>query len=306
MMFCGWIGCGCLARVGLLFLIGFCPAAAELAFVKAPKPVTLQAAAANETSGLAAAVSGGDFLWLINDSGGQPMMFLTDSTGADRGKVRVNAAVNVDWEDLASFTYQGKPYLLIADVGDNEGRRNSCTLYIVPEPTLPTAGKSLDGIAKPAWTIEFRYADGPRDCESVAVDAARGRVMLLSKRTTPPVLYELPLVPAKGEATIAQRAGETDVRPPPGGFPHPYGAQPTGLDLSADGSLAAVVTYVGVFVFPRAAKESWAEALARKPLVLPRHGLPQAESIAFSRDGKSLSVISEGAGSPIITYQRQN
>jgi hypothetical protein len=66
-----------------------------------------------------------------------------------------------------------------------------------------------------------------------------------------------------------------------------------------------VVTYVGVFVFPRNAKETWATAFARKPLALPRHGLWQAESIAFARDGKTLFVASEGVRSPLVSYRLQ-
>ena len=285
--------------------LGLAGAAEELTFVKVPKAAVLQVPGANETSGLAATVRGGDGLWLVNDSGGEPMLYLAGPDGADRGKVKVEAANNVDWEDLAGFSWQGKPYLLVADVGDNEGRRASCTLYIVPEPAPPPAGGVLNGVVKPAWTIEFRYPDGPRDCEAVAVDAARGKVILLSKRTIPPAVYELPLAPGKAGVVVAKKIGQTDVTPPPGGLPHPYGAQPTGLDLSADGTLAAVVTYVGVFVFPRNRQESWAEAFARKPVLLPRHGLWHAESIAFSRDGKKLFVASEGARSPIVTYRLQ-
>lgn len=295
----------CAVSIGLLLAVSGGCADERLGFVKMPKPPVLQAAAANETSGLAAAVSGGDCFWLLNDSGGQPALYLAGRDGADRGKVLVESARNLDWEDLAGFSWQGKPYLLIADVGDNESRRATCTLYIVPEPALPPAGGTLNGSVKPAWTIEFRYADGPRDCESVAVDAARGKVILLSKRTRPPLVYELPLVPATGVVAVAQNIGQTDVSPPPGGFQHPFGAQPTGLDLSADGTMAAVVTYIGVFVFPRTGQETWAAAFARKPVILPRHGLMQAESIAFSRDGKSLWVVSEGARSPLVGYQLQ-
>ena len=295
----------CLVLLGLGLVSLGLPAAEEPGWVKAPKAALVQAPAANETSGLAATVGGGDGLWLVNDSGGQPMLYLADRDGADRGKIKVEPATNLDWEDLAGFSWQGKPYLLIADVGDNEGRRASCMLYVVPEPAMPPAGGLLSGTVKPAWTIEFRYPDGPRDCEAVAVDALRGKVILLSKRTVPPAVYELPLAPGKGGVVTALKIGTTDVTPPPGGFPHPYGAQPTGLDLSADGTLAAVVTYLGVFVFPKNRGESWAEAFARKPVLLPRHGLFQAESIAFSRDGKSLVVVSEGARSPLVVYQLQ-
>ncbi len=298
----GWAGHLGIPLLGLV-LAGPCALAAEPpAFVKAPKPAVLQMPAASEASGLAAAVRGGEFLWLVNDSGGAPVLYLAGTDGADRGQVTVKSATNVDWEDLAGFSWQGKPYLLIADTGDNLSNRSVCTLYIVPEPALPSPGQVLKGAVEPAWTLAFRYPEGPRDCEAVAVDAAGGKVLLISKRTTPPEVYELPLQPAKSGLVVARKIGLTAVKPP-AGLPHPYGAQPTGLDLSADGTMAAVVSYVSVFIFPKSPQETWAAAFARKPLVLPRHGLRQAESIAFSRNGQTLFIVSEGTRSPIVTYQ---
>jgi hypothetical protein len=91
----------------------------------------------------------------------------------------------------------------------------------------------------------------------------------------------------------------------PSGDLFPFSHQPTGLDISADGSLAAVVTYYGVFLFARSPAESWAEAFSRKPLALPPHRLGQAESVAFSKDGRTIFAISEGRASPIACY-RQN
>ncbi|MCF7731409.1 MAG: hypothetical protein K9N23_06970 [Akkermansiaceae bacterium] len=280
------------------------PATAS-AFVKAPKAVRWQIPGVTEASGLASAGKAGDFLWLINDSGGGPLLHLTGTDGKSRGQIRIEFAKCLDWEDLAGFSWQGKPYLLIADAGDNEAARKSCTLYIVREPAMPRKGRVLTGSLKPEWAIEFSYPGGPRDCEAVAVDPARGKILLISKRTNPLEIYELPLRPTGRGLVMATRIGVTDVIPPPGGFPHPFGRQPTALDLSADGRMAAVLSYVSVFIFPRAPGESWAGAFARKPLILPRHGLPQAEAIAFSRDGKTLFVASEGAGTPVISYQLQ-
>lgn len=260
---------------------------------------------AREVSGMAATVAGDAGFWLINDSGGGSLLFLAGPDGRDRGKVRVAKAGNRDWEDLAGFMWKGKPYLLIADVGDNDAKRKACTLYVVREPELPAAGGVVDGVVEPEWKITFRYPDGARDCEAVAVDAAAGKVLLVSKRTRPPEVYELPLVPEAGREVVARNVGTTAVKQPPGGFPHPFGSQPTGLALSPDGRMAAVLSYVSVFLFPRNAGESWAEAMARNPVVLPRHGLPQAEALAFSRDGRSLSVVSEGLRSRLICYRRQ-
>ena len=217
----------------------------------------------------------------------------------------VDGAENVDWEDLCSFKSKGIPYLLIADTGDNNSSRDISTLYIVEEPKLPSAGDALAGVAKPSWVIRFRYEDGPRDCESVAVDAAAGKVLLVSKRTKPPDVYELPLKPAKeDEVIVAKRIGVTSVEPPQGVPKLPYIAQPTGMDVSEDGSLGAIVSYYGVFLFERKGKEGWGEAFARPPVILTPHGMNQAESVAFSKDGKTLSVVSERGDRRIIRYER--
>jgi hypothetical protein len=77
-----------------------------------------------------------------------------------------------------------------------------------------------------------------------------------------------------------------------------------GMDISEDRSLAAIVTYSGVFLYSCKADESWTEAFSRKPAELAPHGIGQVESIAFTKDGKRIYVIAEGKNSPIRCYQR--
>lgn len=278
--------------------------AQEAPFVREKAKATLHCKEVDEASGLASSPASPDFLWLINDSGSPADLHLADTDGNDRGKVSIEGAKNTDWEDLASFVCEGKPYLLIADTGDNASKRTECTLYIVPEPRLPKGDKKLKGSASPAWTIRFRYEDGPRDCESVAVDEKAGKILLLSKRTSPPMLYELPLKPAGGGQQVAKKIGSIPNELPAGFPPIPFGTQPTGLDISEDGSQAAVVTYYCTFLFPRQKGEGWAAVFARKPVQLKAHRLRQAESVAFSRDGSLLRVVSEGGKSPIVIYRR--
>ena len=263
----------------------------------------IQSPAINEASGLAVSPKSDDFLWTLNDSGGTPEIHLFNTDGADRGKVKISNANNIDWEDIASFTLDGKSYLLIADTGDNNAVRKTCTFHILREPVLPAEGKKLEGSVAADWHIDFTYEGGPRDCESVAVDAAREKIILLSKRTQPPEVYELPLrAPEKRGTLVLTKIGVSNVDSPAGTLV-PFGNQPVGLDISEDGSLAAAVTYYGVFLFPRKPGESWADAFSRKPQSLGPHSLPQAESVAFSKDGKVIYVVSEGRGSPIRSYQ---
>jgi len=291
-----WIS-ACLALVTVSSIT-----AAEFAPV-AERP-KIQSAAVIEASGLAISPTNPDFMWVINDSGSTADLHLAGTDGTDRGKVSLMGVKNIDWEDLATFTLDGIAYLLVADTGDNNAKRDSRTFLIVREPKLPAVGKALAETVLPAWQIPFRYEGGPRDCESVAVDAKAGKILFISKRTNPPEVYELPLRASKKQGLLtARKIARTSVKSP-GGDLLGFSNQPTGLDITADGSLAAVITYYGVFLFPRTPAETWAEAFSKQPVLLPPHLLGQAESVAFSKDGKTIFAISEGRASPIASYRK--
>jgi hypothetical protein len=150
----------------------------------------------DESSGLIASRRDTDLLWSHNDSGGEPVLFALSNTGAPRGRVRVAGIANLDWEDMATFEWNGQHWLLIADVGDNAGRRTDCRLHIIAEPDPADLSPDRELTLSVAWSLPVRYDDGvARDCESVAVDAAEGVVYLLSKRERPAGLYRLSLHP---------------------------------------------------------------------------------------------------------------
>lgn len=264
----------------------------------------IQNPAITEASGLAASSHDPNFLWIINDSGGSPEIHLIETNGTARGKIRLKNTANIDWEDIASFSLDGQNYLLVADIGDNNAKRGTCKLHIIREPAIPPPEKNLDDTILPAWQIEFTYQDGPRDCESVAVDSNSEKILLISKRTQPPEVYEAPLrVPKKRGVITLKPVGTTLVKSP-GGALIPMYDQPTGLDITADGTAATVVTYYGVFLFPRTPNESWAQAFARPATFLGSHLLGQAESIAFSKNGKTIYMTSEGTASPIVSFRK--
>lgn len=257
--------------------------------------------ALKELSGLARSERDGGLFWALNDSGNSPVLYLLDGHGQSRGWVGVAGASNIDWEDFDSFTLDGLPYLLVADTGDNLAKHEFCTLYIVPEPSVEesTQGREI----RPAWTIRFRYEGGPGDCESVAVDIRSKEVFLISKRTWPQELYSLPLRPVpSADPVVAPRLGIVNL-PKAAAWEGPYASQSTGLAFNPDGNLAAVLTYARVFLFDRQPGETWGQAFARKPERLRRHGLDQAEGLAFSADGEQILVMSEGVGAAMAIYQ---
>ena len=105
--------------------------------------------------------------------------------GRDLGTFRVRGAKARDWEDMASAVLEDKPCLLLADVGDNRERRIGYTLYLVAEPELGLSPPDAPGTARVLQTVHFRYEDGPRDCESVALDPTTKTVLLVTKQLAP-------------------------------------------------------------------------------------------------------------------------
>ena len=113
----------------------------------------------NESSGLAASCIYPDRFWTHNDSGDRPRLFCFDVKGNHVGSLELKKAKAVDWEDMCSYERDGKPRLLIGDIGDNGSRRKSCRLYLVDEPQEPNGF----GQADPGDQIKvFLRPDGPR------------------------------------------------------------------------------------------------------------------------------------------------
>jgi hypothetical protein len=265
-----------------------------------------------EASGLAVSRRTDDLLWSLNDSGRKPILYALGTDGRDRGTVQVEDANEVDWEALASFESDGRAFLVVADTGDNLSWRRSVEVVLIEEPSLAGERFPDDATVSIARRIRFRFEDGPRDSEALAIDPATGDALLLSKRTEPPALYRLSLAPdgeSEAAVRVAQRLGDVSGIPPPTEadvaerpWLGRYSAMPTGLDLSADGRYAAVVTYKDAYLFPRIGSESWAEAFARRPQRIPMPPLRQAEAIAFGADERTLFVTTEKLPTPLFRF----
>lgn len=263
-----------------------------------------------ECSGLAASRGDGKILWAHNDSGNEPLLYAMEPNGTLRGRVRVEGVMNNDWEDLASFVLDGKSYLLIADTGNNAGKRGDCALLIIEEPAVEKLSPFEELRAEVAWKIPVTYFDGEHDCEAVTVDAAEGFVYLVTKRTRVPMVCRVPLRWSGTERAVAEKVGVVSNVPQPNMAQRMqpvatgrYRASVTGLDFSTDGRLAVVLTYGDVLVFERKGGEAWGAAFARKPRRLGSPKLRQAEAVCFAQDGRTIYVSSEGLNAPVLRYR---
>lgn len=255
-----------------------------------------------EASGLARSQRGDNVLWVINDNGAGEWVHAISPRGTRRGEFDLKKSKNKDWEDLASFKLDGKPYLLVADIGDNEARHKTRMLYVVEEPEAEKNGKS-----KVAWDIKFRYPDGPRDAESVAVDVDNGRALVLSKRDIPPALYEVPLQPDGDKTLTAKWLGTINSLPPPSRQDVEFAPktkdwywQPVGMDISDDNLAAVVLTYRAVYYYERQPEQDWFDALNTKPRRVSIGNLKNAEAVAFGDDGRRVIVTGENKHSWIL------
>jgi len=244
-----------------------------------------------ECSGLAASGRDGDVFWTHNDSGDKPRLYAFNRRGEDLGTFEVEGASAVDWEDIASFDLDGRPFLLCADTGDNERRRKTSALYLVEEPIIPETKTPEVRKVPLARRIVFRYEDGPHDCEAVAVDVLDLMIYLMTKeRQTPSSsVYALPLSGGEeGTVLTARKIGETPLWPV------------TAMDISRDGLRAAVLSGLRIVEFRRAPGEAWAAALSRPPREVAVLYPAQWEALAYERDDKALCVSHEGANPTVL------
>ena len=255
----------------------------------------------DEISGLAASRRHPGTLWLHDDGGNPARLFAVSSRGLRRATFRVEGVSKTDWEDIAAFRLDGRDYLLLADTGDNGGLRRTLQLHVIEEPKALANDR-----VSPAWSIAFRWPDGARDCEAVAVDARRGQVLLVSKKRHPPELFALPLRPGGKQVLTARPLGRLT------GVPKPtaddlrqrpqrarYDGQVTAADVSPDGRTLAVMTYRYLLFYPVPRGQGWGHAVAGPPDLRTLPWLPQAEAMGWALDGRSVFTTGEFVPAPL-------
>lgn len=255
----------------------------------------------SEASGMVVSLIHEDVLWVINDSGNSASLYAINPKGRVMRIIDIDGVWNNDWEDLSSFEYEGKPYILIADVGDNAAERKACFLHFIEEPDIKKTSDIFPLSVKPSWSMTYTYEDGPRDCESVAVDMGNGKILLLSKRNNPPILYELPLTKQKN--AVARKCAEINPLPKKrldNTEFSKYSNQPTAMDISPNGLSAVLLTYDCAFYFRKEQAANWGTVFTgpMKEIIFPR--LRQCESVCFNRDGSSIYVTSEQVPAPLL------
>ncbi|WP_076538863.1 hypothetical protein [Shewanella sp. UCD-KL21] len=278
----------------------------------------------DEASGLAYSKIQDDVLWLHNDGGDSAAVYAVNLSGDLLATVNIEGVKNIDWEDMSSFVINGNAYLLIADVGDNYANRSQYFIHIIAEPDVSKLELAASINVTPLVSLAFNYQDGPKDCESVAVDVINQQIVLLSKRQTPQTLYQLPLplelaqpvavlpsVPTQERDTLVASSLVASPLGAPPALPESFSdylgsirlalfaGNSTAMSFSKDGLSAVVLTYGHAYYYKQQQPTGALSLLSNTPTIIDFPKLFQAEAVSFNHDASRFYITSEGSPAPI-------
>ena len=230
-----------------------------------------------ELSGLAV-VEGS--LWAMADGGRRIQLHRLDP---DTCAVVDSRTATVDPYDAEDLAVGADGALWVGDTGDNDQRRDTVALIVVPTRGEPTLHR-------------LTYPDGPHDAEALLLDHS-GRPFIVTKEPLSSGVYT-PDGPLSARRPTALRKVRTLSFGPTGTTGGPVGMASqvlvTGGAVSADGRLLVLRTYTDAYVWPAPDGDLEAALRTGDPRRIPLPATPQGEGVAVSPDGRALLTSTEG------------
>jgi GTP-binding protein EngB required for normal cell division len=187
--------------------------------------------------------------------------------------------VDIDPYDAEDLARGPDGALWVADIGDNDERRDTVAVIVVPARGAPALHR-------------LRYPDGPHDAEALLVDPT-GRPVIVTKQIGSAGVYRTAEPPAGTGPVPLELVGRlslpaSDTEGGPVGAIGPLVV--TGAAASADGRVVALRSYTDAWLYP-APDGDPAMALTENPapVRVPLPDEPQGEAIAFTPDGSLVS-----------------
>ncbi len=291
-----WNGVICIVAAFLMVgSIGLGSAANVPKFQPGRQVGTVQTKEIKEASGIVASRVNRGVLWVHNDSGNSAKVYALNIEGKLLGAYRIKGIRCRDWEDIAIGPGPGpgpdpqRSYLYIGDIGDNDGKYRSITIYRVPEPVVdPNLAHSETQIG-PAEAIELTYPDGPKDAETLLVDPLNGDIYVITKREFFSRVYRAAHPQSTGKPTVMKLVATL-----PWGFA-------VGGDVSPDGQWVIVRGPFNASLWRRPQGEELWRAFATEGFRIPLVRERQGEGICFDAEGGGYFTIGEQTH-PAIYY----
>ncbi len=249
----------------------------------------------NELSGLVNSRKDPSCFWTHNDSGDSARIFLLDKQAKLRCIVGLEGVDLVDTEDIAGFSKDGRSYLVLADIGDNRGKRTTVQLYIFEEPDWKEGQSRLLIPRSKIRKINLRYADRPRDAEAIFVDPQDLRAYVISKRDLQVGVYPIDFMHAKDDDTLVLKRALS--------LPMTF---ITAADIASDGSRILLKNLGQVFQWRREGSKDIVDVFRQEPDTLSYQAEPQGEAICFGPENNIFYTVSErplGLDAYLYRYQ---
>jgi len=276
-----------LALVFLLLLSGGCASlgqhsSSETRFGSRTTAGYLQHDPIREASGIVASRNNANVLWIHNDSG-SPSVYAINTSGQHLGEYLLHGCMDNDWEDIAigPGVAPGQDYLYIGAIGDNQRQRPSRSICRIAEPQVDAGQDAVSGHIFDVDVVNYRYAEGSFDAETLLADPLTGNFYVITKRAKPAGVYHVPLTFAAAAPITVERVAELPYRNIVGG------------DISPDGMEILIKTYTRIYYWRRLADEPLEQTLKRRPESVPYIVEPQGEAVGWSVDGMGYYTVSE-------------
>ena len=190
-----------------------------------------------ESSGLAASRKHPGVFWTHNDSGNGPYLFAIHKDGQFVAEFPVTGGRNTDWEAVAA---DDQGHLYIADIGNNDLKRDRALVYRVDEPDPAAAGPRGKGVSlRVNQVLRLKYPARPFDAESLFIHGGKGYLISKLINGKHAGVYRFDLAAPAGDAAPLEHVCDLPIRSPV-----------TDASVSDDGQRLVVMTVTGPNLFP--------------------------------------------------------
>lgn len=251
----------------------------------------------SESSGIAPSQANPGYLWTEEDSGNPNEIQLINQRGDVVGQCTLAGTTNRDWEDIAvgPGPLPGRPYVYVAEIGDNYLRHPIKTIYRFLEPTVKRGKTPVSETISTIDSIRLTLPGGPKNAEAILLDPATLDLYVLSKENNS-TLYKASYPQSLTTPTVMQPL-----------LIIPFG-NVTSAAISPDGTAILIRTYHQLYHYSRQPGESIVDALKRPPHQVPLAEEPQGEAIGWATDGSGFYTTSERPfffSQPLYFYRRR-
>lgn len=257
----------------------------------------IDAPAIREASGLVASRQNAHVLWTHNDSGDKNVIYAINDRGKLLGVYTLARAYARDWEDIAlgPGPEEGRQYIYVGDIGNNEARYRVQYVLRVPEPVVSAEQAPVQEKLEGVEGISFMYPERNYDAETLMLDPRTKDLYVVTKRDSNVIVFRAPYPQSTTEKFEVEQVAKL-----------PFTMAVAG-DISVRGDEILIKTYDSIYYWKRGGGETIAQALARMPQRVPYLLEPQGEAVAWKADGEGYYTLSEefmGLAAHLFFYPR--